>query len=177
MIKKAPLILIAAVLLALAPLAAFAQETSGEVVGPYIIQIDISPNPPTARGVLVAVTVADAATGESVNDADVRVLTVNQEDGTLGDTPARTTSTFPGYYRTPITPDPGTWSLQIAIASNLGEVVIDQPPLVIPALNPPIAGTLTFVVVMMAIVGVTSYLWWSSRKVRQRRAAAAAATQ
>lgn len=177
MTKKALPIAIAALLLAIVPLAAFAQETSGEVVGPYIIEIDISPDPPTARGVLVAVTVADAATGEPIDNADVRVLTVNQEDGTLGDTPTRNSSVFPGYYRTPLTPEPGTWSLQIFIASDLGEVVIDQPPLVIPSLNPPIAGTLTFALVMVAIVGVSTYLWWSSWKARRRRAAAANATQ
>jgi hypothetical protein len=177
MMTKAHSIAILVLLLALVPVAASAQETTGEVVGPYIVAIDISPDPPTARGVLVAVTVSDAVTGEPVDNADVRVLTVNEEDGTVGDTPTRNSSTFSGYYRTPLTPDPGTWSLQIAIASDLGEVAIDQPPLVIPALNPPIAGTLTYALIMAAIVGVSTYLWWSSRKARQRRAAASTATQ
>ena len=125
----------------------------------------------------MAVTVSDVATGEPVDNADVRVLTVNQENGTVGDTPTRNSSTFSGYYRTPLTPDPGPWSLQIAIASDLGEVVINQSSLVIPALNPPIAGTLTFALIMAAIAGVSTYLWWSSRKARKRRVVAATATQ
>jgi Flp pilus assembly protein CpaB len=177
MTTKAFLIVVAVMLMALMPLAASAQEPAGTVVGPYIVQVDVSPDPPTIRGVLVAVTVVDAASGEPIDDADVRILTVNREDGVLGDTPARSNSVFPGYYRAPISPEPGTWSLQVAIASELGEVVVDQPDLVIPQYKAPLAGTVIYAVVVASIIGVASYLWWTSRRARQRRAAATGATQ
>ena len=175
--KRAFLVGVAVVLMALAPLVASAQEPAGEVVGPYIVQVELSPDPPTIRGVLVAVTVVDAATGEPISDAGVRILTVNREDGVLGNTPARSNSVFPGYYRVPISPEPGTWSLQIAIASELGEVVVDQPDLIIPRYKAPLAGTLVYALVVAAIVGVSTYLWWTSRRARQRRAAATGAPQ
>lgn len=153
----------------LSPFPLNAKQFDQERYGPYLVDIEINPEPPTVRGVLIAVTLKNAMTGASVDDAAVSILTRNVDDETIGETPARSNSVFPGYYRVAISPEPGTWDLQISINSSLGKVLIDRKQIVIPEFETPFAGTLMYLLVVIAIVGVSSYLWWTSRKIRQSR--------
>tara|TARA_B100001750_G_C15290092_1_gene486858 strand:+ start:96 stop:620 length:525 start_codon:yes stop_codon:yes gene_type:complete len=153
----------------LLPFSLNAKHLEIERHGPYLVKIEISPEPPTIRGVLIAVTLKDAITGASLDDAAISILTKNVDDETIGETPARSNSAFPGYYRVAISPEPGTWDLQVSIESSLGKVLIPQKQIVIPEFETPFAGTLMYSLVVIAIVGVSSYLWWTSRKIRQSR--------
>lgn len=122
------LVLIAAALIT--PSKAHAQESEaivgfrivGEsVAGPYKIELQVSPEEPIAAIVRFAVRVRDAATGEDVDDAIVRVFATPSEKGERQFSPALNSPADPVYYLAQLDVDfPGIWAIDVEVQSELG---------------------------------------------------------
>ena len=148
---------------------AYAQSTTPQS-GPYKVSISIHRGALTVRTLAIEITVADPA-GQPVSDAAVRVLVKRASDEGQGWAHALTTPQTPGRYEAEVQlEEPGTWDVAVEVKGPLGEMLINEPPVVITEDERSTTGAVLFGVVLAALVLGTGYLVWSSRRALRARA-------
>jgi hypothetical protein len=91
------------------------------VAGPHTIELQVSPEEPIAAIVRFAVRVRDAATGEDIDDALVRVFATPSEKGERQFSPALNSPADPVYYLAQLDVDfEGIWAIDVEVESALG---------------------------------------------------------
>ncbi len=154
----------------LAPASTLAQEPGeeGEEVvraktGPYDITVVTNQAAPNSGNVAFIVDVVEEAAQAPVSDAQVRIRTRNEADGTEAYAIALNTPRAPGRYVASevVLSTSGTWDISVDVSSPLGEVTSGSP-----------SGSFVFSAASLAIVLGALYLWRSSRRALRRQAAA-----
>ena len=154
---------------------AFAQSEAFELFrgrsGPYEVSIGIQPDKPTIGIVQFSVVVVDLETSQPVENASVMIVANNPEGEPTFQSPALNHPREPEFYVGNINfRSPGQWSLLVRINTpDKAEVEIITPLNIRPLVsNPGIEGTFVFALIVVALVGGSTYVWYSAR--RQKRA-------
>ena len=154
-----------------------AQEGGAEqvwkTVGPYEIGIDTVLSAEGFGDIHYAVTVLDAATKQPVPGARVLIRTSSDSDSTDGWAHALNTPQTPELYKATLQmEDPGTWDIKVEVSSDLGDIVVELPPVEVREQRGSRAGELVFVGVLVVLALGGLYLSWSIRREQRRRDAA-----
>jgi hypothetical protein len=162
----------------LAPASSLAQELGEEVVrvkaGPYDITVVTNQAAPNSGNVAFIVDVVQEGGQAPVSDAQVRIRTRNEADGTEAYAIALNTPREPGRYvaREVVLSTSGTWDISVDVSSPLGEVTVALPSVEVQITSGSLPGSFVFSAASLAIVLGALYLWRSSRSALRRRAAA-----
>ena len=139
--------------------------------GPYEIVVGIRPNEPLVGTIHFLVTALDAVTRETVADARVLIVAIDEDGVPTYQSLAVNTVNSPDLYEANITfEQPGKWDLRVDVRSDrLGEASFDVPLEVRPT-NPTASrsGGILFVGVLLVIVGGTIYVAYTARRARRR---------
>jgi hypothetical protein len=126
--------------------------------------------------VRVVVEPTDAATGEIVENALVRVFATPNEEGERQYSPALNSPTDRSLYFAQFELDrAGVWAIDVEVDSDLGrEVAITQTEVRSRSRSGSntVIGTAIFGLVSLGFIGGSLWLWHSSKKARARRDAA-----
>ena len=165
----------------LAPASTLAQEPGeeGEEVvraktGPYGITVVTNQAAPNSGNVAFIVDVVEEAAQAPVSDAQVRIRTRNEADGTEAYAIALNTPRAPGRYVASevVLSTSGTWEISVDVSSPLGEVTVTLPSVEVQITSGSPSGSFVFSAASLAIVLGALYLWRSSRRALRRQAAA-----
>jgi len=162
----------------LAPVSTLAQEPGEEVVraktGPYDITVVTNQAAPNSGNVAFIVDVVEEAAQAPVSDAQVRIRTRNEADGTEAYAIALNTPRAPGRYvaKEVVLSNSGTWDISVDVSSPLGEVTVALPSVEVRITSGSPSGSFVFSAASLAILLGALYLWRSSRRALRRRAAA-----
>ena len=141
-----------------------------QITGPYDIKVAIVQSGLSLGTTLIAIYVIEEATGQPVPDARVLLRTKHEDRDTEGRATAHNTPQEPERYDAQMTLDaPGSWLVTVEIASALGNVALEVPPLNVEETRKISGGTFVFVGIFLVIIAGAVYLWWSTQR-RQRRA-------
>lgn len=139
--------------------------------GPYEVIVGIRPNEPLVGTIHFLVTALDAVTRETVADARVLIVAIDEDGVPAYQSLAVNTLSSPGLYEANITfSKPGRWDLRVDVGSaRAGEASFDVPLEVRPAAAPATrSGTILFAGVLAVLVGGTIYVSYSARRSRRR---------
>ena len=140
--------------------------------GPYRVALRASQLGPSPGDVDVAIAISDGTTGSAVTDAQVKILTLNNESGVKGWTWAVHNPLTPGTYTAVLKLEsPGTWELSVEVSGSKGNVTVDGPSLAVQRGGrwAPSAGNVAFVGVIAVLALGATYVWWSARRMRKRQ--------
>ena len=147
------------------------EEQVSEIVGPYEIGVVTNPLTPTFGDVHFTITVLNASTRQPVPEAQVLIHTRSEADGTEGWALALNISRVPERYEATVKLGvPGTWTVNVEVASAIGVVLVEVLPLEVREPTGSTAGGLVFVGVSLVFVLGGMYVWWSVRRLRKRAA-------
>ena len=138
--------------------------------GPYEVIVGIQPVEPVVGTVHFSVTPLDASTSLPVTDAEITIVANDERGEPTYQARALNTPTSPQYYDANFTFEaPGTWTLLVQVKSEgLGEATATVPLTVREqSITPSPAGAFVLLIIVVALVGGSLYLWHSAR--RQRR--------
>ncbi|NIS82069.1 MAG: hypothetical protein GTO14_18105 [Anaerolineales bacterium] len=141
-----------------------------EPVGPYLLRVVTSPTPPQVENLNVEVRVTDAATGQVLTGAEVKIRAEHTEiaAGILEEVASHDIAPIPTEYAAHLLiPKPGLWKITIKIVSELGSAEtsflerVRNPPAigVLIAVGAPVAG-------LLALVG---FFFWLQRNTSRER--------
>ena len=139
--------------------------------GPYEIFVGIRPNEPLVGTIHFLVTALDATTRETVADARVLIVAIDEDGVPTQQSLAVNTPRSPDLYEANIAfSEPGRWMLRVDVQSDrMGEASFDVPLEVRPApVSASLSGAIVFAGVLFVLVGGTLYLWYSARRTRRR---------
>ena len=140
--------------------------------GPYEVIVAVLPEQPVVGTVHFSITPLNAATLLPVGDAKIVIVANNPRGEPTYQARALNTPDAPRYYEANITfESPGAWTLEIEVQSDdLGNVTITVPfDVGEQAIDPGSAGALVLLLVVMALVGGSLYVWYSARRLRRAR--------
>ena len=140
-----------------------------QIVGPYDIKVAIVQSSLSLGTTLMAIYVVEEATGQPVPDARVLLRTKHEDRDSEGRATAHNTPQEPERYDAQITLDaPGSWRVTVEVASALGTVALEVPPLNVEETRKISGGTFVFIGIFLVIIAGAVYLWWSTQR-RMRR--------
>ena len=144
-----------------------------DVVGPYTIQVQVSPVTPIPGISRFAVRVRDAVSGEDIPVAIVRIFATPSEKGEKQYSPALNSPFDPVYYLAQLDVDhPGVWAIDIEVESELGTGATVMSILVADRSRSAeswAAGQALFALITLLFVVGISWVWYSSKKALKRR--------
>jgi hypothetical protein len=144
-----------------------------DVVGPYTIQVQVSPVTPRPGISRFAVRVRVAETGEDILDAKVRIFATPSEKGEKQYSPALNSPFDKVFYLAQLDVEhPGLWAIDVEVESELGTVatvmsiqVADRSR----SAESGAAGQILFTLVTLSFVLGVTWIWYSSKKALRRR--------
>lgn len=135
--------------------------------GSYEVIVRTLPKEPVVGTVHFSITPMDASVNQIVSDAQILIVSNNNEGKPTYQARALNTPDSPRYYDANITfKSSGQWTLIIKIQNNrLGEVTFTVPLNVSDqAIGPGNSGTVVFLVLLVILVGGSLYVWRSARR-------------
>ena len=159
------------------PGAALAQEDGSKEfqvqAGAYRITVIADPSRLSLGTVLYTITVVNSENAQPVSDARVTINTRHEVEDIAGWAAALNRPSSPGTYEATVQLDSaGIWHTSVEVASSLGRVEVEVPPLTIPQPRQTRSGSLVFLGIFLAILSSVAYLVWNSRKAIKARDAA-----
>lgn len=139
--------------------------------GPYEVSIGIQPNKPSVGIVHFSVVVEDLETSLPVENANIMIIANNPQGEPTFQSPALNHPLAPEFYEGNINfRSAGQWSLLVRIETpDKGNVEVTTPLNIrAQAASPEIEGVLVLSLLVVALVGGSTYVWYSAR--RQKRA-------
>ncbi len=150
-----------------------ATERFNETVGPYVINVTTEQSTHYSSEIRFVITVLDATTQEPVLDARVRILTINEADGTEGWALALNFPRNPQLYEADLKLDEsGTWNVDIEVSGPLERVLFRVPSIEVKGTTGDGMGAAELVlagVSLIALAGGAIYIWLTIRRHRQVR--------
>ena len=150
-----------------------ANESFNETVGPYVINVTMEQSTPFSSEIRFLITVLNATTQEPVLDARVRILTINQADGTEGWALALNFPRNPELYEGDLKLDEsGTWNVDIEVSGPLEKVLFRVPSIEVKGTIGDGMGAAELVlagVSLIALAGGVMFIWLTIRRHRQVR--------
>ena len=144
-----------------------------DVVGPYTIQVQVSPVTPFPGISRFAVRVRDNVTGEDISDAIVRIFVTPSEKGEKQYSPALNSPFDKVFYLAQLDVEqPGLWAIDVEVESDLGNGATVMSILVSDrsrSAESGAAGQALFAMVTLSFVIGVSWIWYSSKKALKRR--------
>ena len=144
-----------------------------DVVGPYTIQVQISPVTPRPGISRFAVRVRDEQTGEDVTDAIVRIFATPSEKGEKQYSPALNSPFDKVFYLAQLDVEhSGVWAIDAEVESELGTGATVMSILVADrnrSAESGAAGQALFALVTLSFIVGVSWVWYSSKKALRRR--------
>ena len=144
-----------------------------DAVGPYTIQVQVSPVTPFPGISRFAVRVRDAETGEDISDAIVRIFATPSEKGEKQYSPALNSPFDKVFYLAQLDVEqPGLWAIDVEVESDLGNGATVMSILVSDrsrSAESGAAGQALFAMVTLSFVIGVSWIWYSSKKALKRR--------
>jgi len=149
-------------------------EIFREVDGPFVIAVRILPLQPLVGKLHLTVTVDFLETGESVEDARVRVTGRHQEgSATPLFSPALNVPTERHFYDANFDiEDAGTWDFEVEVESDAGEGRVRAPVSIARRVRGEtlgLPGTMIFVLVTGALFGGGAWIAYTARKKQRLR--------
>ncbi len=164
------------------PATAFAQEEPAanaelviydEITGPYRVKISQFPARAIVGTLRVIIEPTDAETGLPVENALVRVFGMPPAEGERQFSPGLNSPTNRRlYFGQMELEEPGVWTLDVEIDADKGRAIaIAQATIHERARSGDntLVGTILFVLISVAFVGVGLWLWFSSKRAQRRR--------
>ena len=139
--------------------------------GPYEVIVGIRPNEPLVGTIHFLVTALDALTRETVADARVLIVAIDEDGVPVYQSLAVNTLASPELYEANITfSEPGRWKLRVDVQSErMGKASFDVPLEVRPApVSASRSGSILFAGVLVVIVSGTVYVWYTARRSRRQ---------
>ncbi len=144
-----------------------------EIVGPHLIQVQVSPKAPITGIARFAVRVRNAESGEDIDDAIVRVFTTPSEKGEKQYSPGLNSPFEPIFYLTQLDVDfPGVWAVDVEVDSSLGSSLSVMSIQVLDRGRGGGSGLWTeflFVLMALSFAGGIGWLVYSSKRALKRR--------
>jgi len=144
-----------------------------DVVGPYTIQVQVSPVTPRPGISRFAVRVRDAESGEDIPDAIVRIFATPSEKGEKQYSPALNSPFDKVFYLAQLDVEhPGLWAVDVEVESELGTGATVMSILVADrsrSAESGAAGQILFAIVTLSFVLGVWWVWYSSKKALKRR--------
>lgn len=166
---------LAASFAALAPASIEANGNSTEIYrgsgGLYVLVVGVQPERPTVGAIHFTITPLSAATSEPVPDAEVGIVAHNPDGEPSLRVRALNTPAERQYYDANLTVmSAGAWRLVVDVRSDsLGSATFNVPLQVAQQpIDPGLAGTFVWLLMVAAFVGGAAYLWYSARRQRAR---------
>ncbi len=147
-------------------------EVFRAVEGEYEIIVALQPEKPTVGAVHFTITPVHATTSVPVTDARVEIVARGPEETPAYHTVAVNSRSEPRYYDANLTLErPGRWTLTIDVSSEaMGQATISMPLFVEDRpLEPGLASTFVWLLVIVAFAGGVFYLWRTSRRLTAGR--------
>ena len=140
-----------------------------QIVGPYNIRVALVQSSLSLGTTLIAIYVVEEATGRPIPDVRVLLRTKHEGRDTEGRATAHNTPQEPERYDAQMTLDaPGSWRVTVEVASALGTVAVEVPPLYVEETRRISGGTFVFIGIFLVIIAGVAYLWWSTQRRRRR---------
>jgi hypothetical protein len=144
-----------------------------DVVGPYTIQVQVSPVTPRPGISRFAVRVRDIESGEDVTDAIVRIFATPSEKGEKQYSPALNSPFDKVFYLAQLEIEhSGVWAIDVEVESELGNGATVMSILVADrnrSAESGAAGQALFALVTLSFIVGVSWVWYSSKKALKRR--------
>jgi len=144
-----------------------------DVVGPYTIQVQVSPVTPRPGISRFAVRVRVVETGEDILDAKVRIFATPSEKGEKQYSPALNSPFDKVFYLAQLDVEhPGLWAIDVEVESELGTgatVMSIQVADRSRSAESGAAGQILFTLVTLSFVLGVTWIWYSSKKALRRR--------
>ena len=156
------------------PAVALAQDDSFEtrerfrgVEGPFEIGLTIQPFIPAVGQIHFIVKLKEAATGEPVDGAIIKLRADHEEEESIEVRVLNTPDDIEAYHANMTLAESGVWTFVIDVdKEGLEPISVEMPVLVSePPLPAGEAGTFVWIVVFLALIGGVLFLWNKSRKV------------
>ncbi len=144
-----------------------------DVSGPYHLRVSQSPARSIVGTVRIVVIPTDAATGEPVENALVRIFGTPPEHGERQFSPGLNSPTDrTRYFGQMQLEEAGAWTIDVEIDADQGRAIaVSQATIHDRARSgtSTLVGTLMFILISGAFVGSGFWLWYSSKRARRRR--------
>ena len=140
-----------------------------QIVGPYDIKVALVQSSLSLGTTLAAIYVLEESTGQPVPDARVLLRTKHEDEDAEGRASAHNTPQEPERYDAQMTLDaPGSWLVTVEVASALGAVAVEVPPLTVEKARQISGGTFVYIGVFLVIIAGAAFLWWNTQRQRRR---------
>ena len=142
------------------------RERLRQVEGPFDIGLTITPFIPAVGQVHFVVKLKEAATGEPVDGAIIKLRADHEEEESIEVRVLNTPDDIESYHANMTLIESGVWTFVIDVnKEGLEPISLEVPVLVTePPLPAGEAGTFVFIMVFLALIGGILFLWNKSRK-------------
>ncbi len=142
------------------------RERLRQVVGPYEVGLTLQPFIPAVGQIHFIVKLKEAATGEPVDGAVVKLKADHEEEESIEVRVLNTPDDIEAYHANMTLPESGVWTFVLDVEKEGLEPISLEVPVVVtePPLPAGEAGTFVWIMVFLALIGGTLFLWNKSRK-------------
>ena len=138
--------------------------------GPYEVVVAVLPPRPDVGVVHFSLTILEAASSQSVRDAEVVLVARSPEDDRAIQVRALNNRATPDRYEANMSfATPGTWLVAVEVSSDrLGAATVEVPLEVGgESISPDRGASIVFAALLVVLVGGGMYVWYSARRSRR----------